>query len=70
MVKHSLGMFQASPVLDFDRDPSLDTPYSFQKHTPTNTPSIEVDSSFNPFQKSGKNKPLKSTRVDRLFARN
>ena len=28
MTKHSLGMFQASPILDFDRDPSFDTPYS------------------------------------------
>ena len=27
MVKHSLGMFQAVPVLDFDRDPNLDIPY-------------------------------------------
>ena len=55
MVKHSLGLFQASPILDFERDSSLDTPYSIQKLKPNNTPSIEVDSSFNPFQKSGKN---------------
>ena len=56
-VKHSLGMFQASPVLDFERNPSLDTPYSLQKNIPNNTPSIEIDSKFNPFQKSGKNIP-------------
>jgi DNA mismatch repair protein MutL len=52
MVKHSLGMFQAAPVLDFERDPSLDTPYTFQKKSPSNMPSIEVDSSFNPFKDS------------------
>ena len=26
-VKHSLGQFNVAPVLDFDRDPNLDTPY-------------------------------------------
>src|SRR5690606_5803632 len=29
-VKHSLGQFNVSPVLDFDRDSNLDTPYSYQ----------------------------------------
>jgi DNA mismatch repair protein MutL len=52
MVKHSLGMFQATPLLDFERDPNLDTPYDFQQKPPSNMPSIEVDSSFNPFQNS------------------
>ena len=32
MVRHSLGMFQATPVLDFDRDPSLDMPYGLQQN--------------------------------------
>ena len=50
MVKHSLGMFQAAPILDFERDPGLDTPYGFQQKPPSNMPSVEVDSSFNPFQ--------------------
>ena len=52
IVKHSLGMFQASPVLDFERDPSLDTPYYLQQKASSNMPSIEVDSSFNPFRNS------------------
>ena len=52
MIKHSLGMFQAAPVLDFERDPSLDTPYDLLQNPISNTPSIEVDSSFNPFQNS------------------
>lgn len=60
MVKHSLGMFQAAPVLDFDRDPSLDTPYALQQKPPTEAPAIEVDSSFNPFQISGKNTSRKA----------
>lgn len=47
-VKHSLGQFNIAPVLDFERDPSLDTPYNYNKNT-TNTPKIEVDKSFNPF---------------------
>lgn len=60
MVKHSLGMFQAAPVLDFDRDPSLDMPYALQQKPPTEAPAIEVDSSFNPFQTSGKNTSRKA----------
>ena len=60
MVKHSLGMFQAAPVLDFERDPSLDTPYGFQQKPPSNMPSVEVDSSFNPFQNHEKGIPRAS----------
>ncbi len=60
MVKHSLGMFQAAPVLDFDMDPNLDTPYDFQQKQPSNVPSIEVDSSFNPFQNHEKGIPRAS----------
>lgn len=48
-VKHSLGQFNIIPVLDFERDPNLDTPYSY-KNTASNTPNIEVDRSFNPFK--------------------
>ncbi|MDG1714035.1 DNA mismatch repair endonuclease MutL [Lacinutrix sp.] len=46
-VKHSLGQFNIAPVLDFERDANLDTPYSYQQK---GTPSIEVDSNFNPFR--------------------
>ena len=51
MTKHSLGMFQVSPILDFDRDPAFDTPYSMVQNNLTKIPSVEIDSSFNPFQK-------------------
>jgi DNA mismatch repair protein MutL len=47
-IKHSLGQFNVSPVLDFDRDPNLDTPYQYNgKDVPF--PTIQVDSKFNPF---------------------
>lgn len=47
-VKHSLGQFNVAPVLDFDRDPNLDTPYDFQNKERA-VPLIEVDANFNPF---------------------
>lgn len=50
-VKHSLGQFNIAPVLDFERDANLDTPYELKKETVrASTPTIEVDRSFNPFQ--------------------
>ncbi len=48
-VKHSLGVFQVMPTLDFDQNRDLDVPYRFKEKTPL-TPPIEVDSSFNPFK--------------------
>jgi len=47
-VKHSLGQFNIAPVLDFERDPNLDTPYNFNQKE-SSTPVIEVDRTFNPF---------------------
>jgi hypothetical protein len=29
-IKHSLGQFNVAPVLDFDRDANLDTPYHYK----------------------------------------
>lgn len=48
-IKHSLGQFNVAPVLDFDRDASLDTPYEFTRKE-VSVPKIEVDRNFNPFQ--------------------
>jgi len=48
-IKHSLGQFNVAPVLDFERDPSLDTPYDLENR-PATTPQIEVDRNFNPFK--------------------
>ncbi|WP_242205896.1 DNA mismatch repair endonuclease MutL [Aestuariivivens insulae] len=48
-VKHSLGQFNIAPVIDFERDSNLDTPYNYSKTT-VEPPKIEVDRDFNPFQ--------------------
>ena len=49
-IKHSLGVYQITPVLDFEKEPSMELPYDSQKSL-IREPSIEVDSSFNPFEK-------------------
>lgn len=58
-VKHSLGQFNVAPVLDFDRDSNLDTPYNYQNKE-AETPLIQVDSNFNPFAEEMKN-PVSSS---------
>ncbi|HBI01841.1 MAG TPA: DNA mismatch repair endonuclease MutL [Flavobacterium sp.] len=55
-VKHSLGQFNVAPVLDFERDPNLDTPYHYQEKD-ASMPLIQVDANFNPF---AEDKPTKS----------
>lgn len=47
-IKHSLGQFNVAPVLDFDRDSNLDTPYHY-KDLNGSTPTIKIDGNFNPF---------------------
>ncbi|MGB0880318.1 MAG: DNA mismatch repair endonuclease MutL [Polaribacter sp.] len=49
-VKHSLGQYNVAPILDFNRDSSLDTPYHFKKNKTTTAPKISVDPNFNPFK--------------------
>lgn len=56
-IKHSLGQFNVAPVLDFERDPNLDTPYYF-KDAAAVLPTVEVDQAFNPF---GETRPAKAT---------
>jgi DNA mismatch repair protein MutL len=48
-IKHSLGQFNVAPVLDFERDANLDTPYHFKDKLAA-TPTIQVDGNFNPFE--------------------
>ncbi|MCF6298069.1 MAG: DNA mismatch repair endonuclease MutL, partial [Flavobacteriaceae bacterium] len=55
-IKHSLGQYNVAPVLDFDRDATLDTPYSY-KNKSSKTPTIQVDSNFNPFEPDQKSTP-------------
>ena len=52
-IKHSLGQFNVAPVLDFERDANLDTPYHY-KDLDGETPTIQVDGSFNPFSEEQK----------------
>ena len=53
-VKHSLGQFNVSPVLDFEHDQNLDTPYNYLQKEAV-IPKVSVDRSFNPFEtESGK----------------
>lgn len=56
-IKHSLGQFNVAPVLDFNIDPTMDTPYEYKNKT-VSTPTIEVDASFNPFANE---KPVRNT---------
>ncbi|OUD35824.1 DNA mismatch repair endonuclease MutL [Flavobacterium sp. FPG59] len=72
-IKHSLGQFNVAPVLDFDRDSNLDTPYHY-KDLSGEVPSIQVDGTFNPFsnetpskQFSSYKKPESSSKWDSLY---
>lgn len=47
-VKHSLGQFNIAPILDFEQQSQLNTPYNYKNKTVQN-PVIEIDRSFNPF---------------------
>ena len=59
-IKHSLGQFNVAPVLDFDRDSNLDTPYHY-KDLAGAVPTIQVDSTFNPFSDDKVNKHYASS---------
>ena len=48
-VKHSLGQFNIAPILDFERDATMDTPYNY-KDKGISPPKVEVDRNFNPFE--------------------
>ena len=56
-VKHSLGQFNVAPVLDFDHDPNLDTPYAY-KEKDVILPKVTVDASFNPFKETSESKGM------------
>lgn len=52
-VKHGLGQYNVAPVLDFERDTALDTPYHF-KNKKSASPVISVNPNFNPFEEEKK----------------
>ena len=50
-VKHSLGQYSIAPVLDFERDATLDKSYHQTKNTSSaSVPKVLVDPDFNPFK--------------------
>ncbi|CAI8362292.1 MAG: DNA mismatch repair protein MutL [Flavobacteriaceae bacterium] len=51
-IKHSLGQFNISPVLDFDRDKNLDIPYKYASMPTTSSLEVEVNRNYNPFEKN------------------
>ncbi|OYU85373.1 MAG: DNA mismatch repair protein MutL [Flavobacterium sp. BFFFF2] len=57
-IKHSLGQFQVAPILDFERDPNLDTPYHFQQKEAV-VPQVQVDRDFNPFKSMNAPEPTR-----------
>lgn len=55
-IKHSLGQFNVAPVLDFDRDANLDTPYNYENKEAV-MPTVVVDRSYNPFADEKPSRP-------------
>ena len=65
-VKHSLGQFNVAPVLDFDRDSNLDTPYHY-KNMDGEFPTIQVDGNYNPFGDHKPNKDFSNTNYKKCW---
>lgn len=64
-IKHSLGQYNVAPMIDFNRDPSLDTPYNLVKEpSSTSSPRIAVDPSFNPFENDTKKRTAYTPKKD------
>ena len=59
-VKHSLGQFNIAPVLDFEHDKNLDTPYNYKDKSQASAPIVEVDRLFNPFAEEKSSKGFSS----------
>ena len=66
-IKHSLGIFQVIPTLDFEQNQTMEVPYAFKNKVPTSPP-IEVDSSFNPFKDSVSNRKPKMEQWEGLYS--
>ena len=47
-VKHSLGQYNISPILDFERNKSLDIPYNYEKNASSSV-GIDINTNYNPF---------------------
>ena len=66
-IKHSLGIFQVIPTLDFEQNQTMEVPYAFKNKVPTSPP-IEVDSSFNPFKDLASNSKPKMEQWEGLYS--
>jgi len=51
-IKHSLGQFNISPILDFDRDKNLDIPYKYASKSQISNIEVDINPNFNPFNDS------------------
>ena len=66
-VKHSLGIFQVLPSIDFEKDPGLDVPYEYIRKSPKEPP-IEVNSAFNPFREEKSIEKMSSSSWENLYS--
>lgn len=64
-IKHSLGQYNVSPVLDFNRDATMDIPYHFKDKKTVTTPQIDVDPNYNPFEFENKTNPADTIKKQR-----
>ncbi len=61
-IKHGLGQFNVTPVLDFERESSMDVPYDY-KNKSVKTPQVEVDRTFNPFKTESEPQSFRSPKA-------
>ena len=66
-IKHSLGIFQVLPSIDFEKDPGLDVPYEYIRKSPKEPP-IEVNSAFNPFREEKSIEKMSSSSWENLYS--
>jgi len=65
-IKHSLGIFQIAPTLDFHQNQAIELPYSYKDKAPSQPP-VEVDSSFNPFKNAKYKVPIDIVQLEGLY---
>ncbi len=64
-VKRSLGQYNVSPALDFDREPTFDVPHAM-RFKAVNKPMVTVNTDYNPFKSST---PLASAGWEKMYDR-
>jgi DNA mismatch repair protein MutL len=66
--KHALGQYNITPSLDFNRDPAFDT--TAPKDVKLKMPTINVDTSYNPFEKQSTLTKKNTENWEKLFELN